>query len=325
MRSLLVTALAIALIVAGCDRQVQGPAPDIQATIAAAVQATQRASQQAAQVRSEPTVAPTPTAVPTMPATSTPTATLTPTEVPIKPTLAPTPAIPTPEPTVTLVNPTLAGRPVVLTNSYSIGEIAYDTAVAFRVRNPNRALAIFDMPYRVTVSAGNQRLYTSDGTDSITLQPGETRLVVFRLPDDPTGTRPTSAIVRLYPSPHMFASGPPIREQASWRIDGQEIQCPEMQVQCELVGDLTWRGKEPRNGVVIHMAIRGRQGPNAPIIAAGTGSPQVQQIEPGQTVPFSIVLTGFDQPQEGAGAAVPKGPTSTDGYVQSSPAIEYSE
>ncbi len=324
MRLLLVTALAIALIVAGCGGQVQGPAPDIQATIAAAVQATQRASQQAAQVRSEPTVATTRTAIPTMPATSTPTATLTPTEVPLKPTLAPTPAIPTPEPTVTLVNPTLAGRPVVLTNSYSIGETAYDTTVAFWVRNPNRSLAIYDMPYRVTVSAGNQRIYTSEGTDSITLHPGETRLVVFDLPHAPVGNRPTSANVRLYPSPSMFVPSPPSRDQANWRIDGQEIQCVELQVKCEIVGDLTWRGKEPRGGVVIHMVIRSGRDQSGPIIAAGIGNPEVQQLEPGQTVPFRLMLTGFDQPQEAGRAIAPKGATSTEWYITAIPP-EYSQ
>lgn len=215
----------------------------------------------------------------------------------------------------------LEGEPTVLTSSYSTGEINYDTEVVFydtevvfRITNPNTEYAADNVQYQVTVKAGENVIYTSSGTDPIAIGPGKTRFVVASLEEDPT-TRPEAADVTLYEDPSVFVPADQFSNLDQWQVANVTFQCPGTWVQCEATGDLTWTGDEPQGYPSVHViAMQGNT-----IYGAGIGQVNSPTIMPGQTVPFTAILTGFPQTEEGGAPYMPPGELTSEVVVTSMP------
>ncbi len=254
-----------------------------------------------------------------------------------------TPAPPTPTPTrpATTVNtgtfrtiarggqttaaaaapPVVDGLITVLSNSYTVGEIAYTAAVVFRVRNPNTDVVANRVPYRVTISGGGQVLATSDGSHTVTIAPGHSRPVFFQQSNISTrAIKPETAEVQFYPGPSMFSRAADLSNQSQWAVTQNRIDCQGGTVQCKFVGDLLWRGDRPQTDVRVTIVIHQGSDVSGPILAAGSTSLSSGPLAPGQTAPLSVTLTGFDQPRPTGAAVPPEGPTTFEFYVESSTA-----
>jgi len=215
--------------------------------------------------------------------------------------------------------PVVEGDATVTTNSYGLPEgTGYNSSVAFMVSNPNKDLAIQDLQYRVTLKSGDRTLVTSDGEDRVDIPPGLTRLVVFTSNEVPVNKKPNTATVRVYPTQDIYVMPEMVPEQSQWKVSNEEVQCTEGLVQCELIGDITWTGKDPQSGLVVDALVRAGSGASGPILAAGSGGASTEQVAQGDTVPFTVTLIGFEQPKDEGGAVPPKGPTKVEVYVESS-------
>jgi hypothetical protein len=177
-------------------------------------------------------------------------------------------------------------------------------AVVFRVKNLDSKRAAKRVPYRVTISGGGQTLSTSAGNDTLSVGPGESRTVVFT--GDVEGTQPESAEVQLYPDGSMFVAPDLVPDASLWEVTNVRFDCAELSVQCQVTGDLTLSAEQSWSVRDIHVVahegdISGR------ILAAGRASATVTEVNPGQRVPFSGYVTGFDQPEPKSGAELPPG------------------
>lgn len=202
-------------------------------------------------------------------------------------TSAPTTADPTTTARQPLKPVELSGPVTVVAIDYPLpNETGWETAVAFRVHNPN-AQSVFSVPFRVELSAGTAVAFTSDGQDTVSLRAGETRLVVFT-GGDPKGARPTAAKVTLYgPLDEPGGGSQEIADSTKWQVASPRIDCTGGTVACEMTGDLTWTGDKPQRGIQIQVVIHaGSNG--GPIIGAGEGSPRIQTAQPNQLFPFSL-------------------------------------
>jgi len=296
MSRLLVFLLCAVLLVA-CGAPAQPSAADLQATVQAQVQATLTAQQAQAPTPSPSPIAPTPT-----------------TQIGFNPSPggspmdmgAPSIEPSLPQPTATLIPAeplTVEGTPIVLSNTYSTGEIQYQVVVAFQVRNPNTHVAARNVPYRVTLKAGDETLATSDN-ERIEVAAGATRLVVTILSGaSEVTTQPDAADVQIYSDPSLFVPASEVPNADQWTIENVSFECPEGQIGCDAIGDITWTGDTPQQAVTLYALARQGDTP----IGAGVGSPEGSTIAPNQTVPFRVLLIGFPQAEPAKKTELPAG------------------
>lgn len=298
MSRLLVSALCLVML-AACGAPAQPSAADLQATVQAQVQATLTAQQAQA-----PTPLPSPGApTPTTQIGFTPSPEGSPMDMG-----APALDAGTPQPTETPIpaDPlTVEGTPVVLSSTYSTGELVYEAVVAFKVKNPNTDAAARAVPLRVTVKAGEQTLATSDPRE-VDVPAATTRLVT--VPIQVRGTAPDTADVSLYSDPSLFVPAAEVPDQGKWTVENVSYECPENQVECEVNGDLTWTGDDPVQLGNIHVLAHQGDTP----VAAGNGSADTFNIAPGQTIPFQFIVFGFPQAQPGGVSTLPEGELTSE-------------
>lgn len=210
----------------------------------------------------------------------------------------------------------IEGPVAVVSNSYSLpGTTGYDTRVAFRVRNLNDDLAAEDVPYRVTITGGGETLHISDGSDSMSLGPGETRAVVYAVSGGIEGVQPEEAEVEIFSDPSLFVALDG-SSASQWTVTNVTIICPEAVIACDATGSLTWQGDQPQMFVSITVvALQGD--PKGPIIAAGAEGLDVGEVAPGQTVPFGVSMRGFLQPRPEGPPVLPDGLVEAEVYVDS--------
>jgi hypothetical protein len=212
-------------------------------------------------------------------------------------------------PTVTL---TLAGEPVVRSSSYmtldDAGEQAtgYDSVVVFRVKNPDSEAWVPSASYRVKLYAGAKLLAVSDGTETTIAGAGEEHTIVWIASESDELTKPTRAEVSFYPADAIRPDAPGAASPsvaAAWRSDGVTV-CPEMQVQCEWKGDITFDSQSEAGAsglsavrsvyVVLHQG-----SPSGPVVAAGTGYPSDEPV-PDRPLPVDVLLQGVTDAQKAA-------------------------
>ena len=200
----------------------------------------------------------------------------------------------------------IEGPVAVVSNSYSLPDTTgYDTLVAFRIRNLNDDLAAEDVPYRVTITGGGETLHISDGSDSVSLGPGETRAVVYSVSGGIDGVQPEEAEVEVFSDPSLFVA---LDESSGsqWTVTNVTFICPEEVIACDATGSITWQGDEPQT--FVRITVVARQGDlNGPIIAAGADSLDLDEVAPGQTVPFGVSMRGFLQPRPERPPVLPDG------------------
>jgi hypothetical protein len=203
----------------------------------------------------------------------------------------------------------------VVSNSFEhAGGIGYDTVVVFSVRNSSSTQAAVNVPYRVSVEAEGGNVFVSDGQDTITIYPMETRLVAYRaLGSTPIEMLPDRAVVQVYPSSSMMRAAQP-SSQNSWSLTGYHVRCPEVVIECEVIGDLVWSGPGTKRPVLVAVVVR--QGDDGPMIGAGTSQVNVGVMDSGQAAPIRVSLRGFDQPSPARAPVLPEGPFSVQIYVE---------
>jgi len=209
----------------------------------------------------------------------------------------------------------------VLANGYGLpGTTGYDTAVAFRVKNPSSQAGILRMPCRVTVSSGPDVIFASDGRDAVTLRPGESHVVVYETTAI-KGTKPTAASVQFYPAPSMYVDGKGLSDTTKWDVANSRVTCDKSFIQCNVTADLTWKGDAPQRNVSISVVTHQAGDNSGPIVGAGNGQPDYsfQQITTGQTVPVQVSTFGYVQNGPTGGLTLPSGPLTLEIYVASEP------
>jgi hypothetical protein len=207
----------------------------------------------------------------------------------------------------------------VVSNSYErAGGFAYDAVVIFWVRNTSPSQAAVNVPFRVTIEAGGTAVYTSDGRDTVTVWPMETRLVAFRATDGPPiDLQPERASVQVYPGTSMMRPAG-ASSQDRWVLSEYSVRCPGLAIECEVTGDLTWTGTGSRRPVTIAAAVF-QGGDDGPVVGGGTSQVNPGVMETGQVAPFRVSLRGFDQPTSARAPELPEGPFSVKIYVESPP------
>ena len=216
--------------------------------------------------------------------------------------------------------PVMVGEDVTVAyNNYGLPDgLGYNAAAVFYVTNRNPGLAAVELNYRVTFYAKGEQIFTSDGQDQVTIEADDERPVVHYVSGTnlPVDLQPDAAEVEIFDDPNAYTSDPDLSARNQWETSNQEVQCDSGTVQCDALGDLTWHGNETQWRVDATIVVYEGDDTSGAPIAAGHEMMGLQEVEPGQTIPHSIMLTGFDQPEE-AGAAVAPEEIMIKTYVQS--------
>lgn len=206
----------------------------------------------------------------------------------------------------------LVGPASVVSNT--VGGSGTEYVVVFKVKNPNADQEAVNVPYTVTMKKGD--VVFGMEQQVVNIEANTTRVVAhaspYKLPEWEQAE--VTAEVKLFSDPSLFVPEDGANNQSQWEL--ANLQCSqEGNLEATANGELTWKGTQPKQGVNVTLVVY-QGGLDGPIVAAGTGSPQGQGIQPGQTMPVEVILVGFEQPNGyGTSTVVPDGPLSFEWYV----------
>lgn len=237
--------------------------------------------------------------------------------------LAPGPGEPEPTPEVTpeRADLTIEGDVVVLANT--VGDdpdaMTYHTVVVFTVTNLDPERAAVNVPFTVLLTSDGEPLEEASASGNVTVAPGATRIVVFQPADLPQGREPDDAEIQIEPEEDLVVepdelAAETVTDQADWSVVKEELTCEEIAGGCELLGQLTWTGDTPVSNIRVHAVLRD---PAGEIVAAGAGEPGVEGIEPGESIPFAVMVHGLEQTEPGGPITSPgEGEVEAEFYVE---------
>jgi hypothetical protein len=161
--------------------------------------------------------------------------------------------------------------------------LPWDNVAVFDLTNNGSELVT--APYRVDVaSADGQTTGASDGTAAIVIPAGQTVTVVEDAIEPFGPVPPETANVTLYDragSAGSYWAGPP-----DFVSSNEMIEC-FVSGECPVTADLTYNGQGPAMVGDISFVVRtGDQ-----IVVAGIGYADVQEINPGETIPYNVYAT----------------------------------